>query len=670
MTAAPRFPFSAVVGHDDLRLALLLNAVHPRIGGVLVRGEKGTAKSTVVRALASLLPPLDVISDCRFGCAPTSPDPQCPDGPHGSTAAQRPAQLVELPVGATEDRLIGSLDLERALTEGVRAFQPGLLAAAHRGVLYVDEVNLLHDHLVDLLLDAAAMGRAHVEREGVSVSHAASFLLVGTMNPEEGELRPQLLDRFGLTVHVAASREVATRTEVVRRRLAFEADPAGFAAKWAEADAELAESIRIARDRVPRVQLPDAELRRISALCASFDVDGMRADLVLARTAIAHAAWRGADAVVAEDVEAAARLALPHRRRRDPFDEPGMAEDQLEQALAEAAEHAEDGPEPPDGPDGPDGGGQAPEEPAEPSGGSGAEERSDGRAPADKAPAAPTPAFRARLLEVPGLGDGAPGRRSRSRSRSGRTTRPSTVEGHGVHVAATLAAAAPHQVARGRSGPGLVLRSEDLRRGIREGREGNLVLFAVDASGSMAARERMSAVSGAVLSLLRDAYQRRDKVGVVTFRGDSAELALPPTSSVDIAAARMRGLRTGGRTPLADGLLQVQRVVQRERTRDPQRRALVVLLTDGKATVAVDSGLSGRDRAQRAVADALRAAGLVAGTGAASIVVDCESGMVRLGLPAKLAAALGGPCLRLEELSAENVAGVVRAVRDERPQAA
>ncbi|MFB9570202.1 ATP-binding protein, partial [Saccharopolyspora hordei] len=339
MVAAPRFPFSAVVGHDDLRLALLLNAVHPRIGGVLVRGEKGTAKSTVVRALASLLPPLDVVADCRFGCDPAGPDPQCPDAPHGSAATQRPAQLVELPVGATEDRLTGSLDLERALTEGVRAFQPGLLAAAHRGVLYVDEVNLLHDHLVDLLLDAAAMGRAHVEREGVSVTHPASFLLVGTMNPEEGELRPQLLDRFGLTVHVAASRDVDTRTEVVRRRLAFEADPAGFAAQWADADAELAERIRAARDRVRHVALPDAELRRISALCAAFDVDGMRADLVLARTAVAHAAWRGADAVTEADVEAAARLALPHRRRRDPFDEPGMAEDQLGQALAAAPEH-------------------------------------------------------------------------------------------------------------------------------------------------------------------------------------------------------------------------------------------------------------------------------------------------------------------------------------------
>ncbi|HEY3609412.1 MAG TPA: ATP-binding protein, partial [Pseudonocardiaceae bacterium] len=228
------FPFSAVVGHDDLRLALLLNAVHPAIGGVLVRGEKGTAKSTVVRALAGLLPELAVVDGCRFACDPVAPDPDCPDAPHpDAVASHRPARLVELPVGATEDRLIGSLDLERALTEGVRAYQPGLLAGAHRGVLYVDEVNLLHDHLVDLLLDAAAMGRAHVERDGVSVSHAASFLLVGTMNPEEGELRPQLLDRFGLTVRVAAARDVSVRAEVIRRRLAFEADPTAFAARWA-----------------------------------------------------------------------------------------------------------------------------------------------------------------------------------------------------------------------------------------------------------------------------------------------------------------------------------------------------------------------------------------------------------------------------------------------------
>ncbi len=728
-----RYPFSAVVGHDDLRLALLLNAVHPRIGGVLVRGEKGTAKSTIVRALAALLPSLDVAGNCRFGCDPAEPDSDCPDGPHrDARAVERAAQLVELPVGATEDRLVGSLDVERALTEGVRAYQPGLLAAAHRGVLYVDEVNLLHDHLVDLLLDAAAMGRSNVEREGMSISHAASFLLVGTMNPEEGELRPQLLDRFGLTVHVTASRDVATRTEVVRRRLEFEADPSGFAARWEGDDAELAKRITAARDRVGSVELPDSEVRRISALCAAFDVDGMRADLVLARTAVAHAAWRGAGAVAETDVEAAARLALPHRRRRDPFDEPGMDEDQLRQALDDAAESARptsdegksdegepgDEGEPPAGPDdggpddggpddgggpgggGPDGGPDGPGGgPDGPGGGAppaphrdqapqddrprpgedrNQDETSGAGAPRERPPATPGPAVRARLPEVPGLGEGAPGRRSRARSHSGQVVRSSGVEGSGIHLPATLAAAAPHQRARGRSGPGLLLHRQDLQHSVREGREGNLVLFAVDASGSMAARERMSAVSGAVLSLLLDAYQRRDKVGVVTFRAGSAEIALPPTSSVDTAATRMRGVRTGGRTPLADGLLTARKVVTTERTRDPQRRPMLVLLTDGKATVPASgrAGTKGDPPAPQskgsrvAVDDALRAAGLVAATGTASVVVDCERGHVRLGLANEVATVLGGPCLRLEELSADNVAGAVRAARDGSARAA
>jgi len=647
-----RFPFSAVVGHDDLRLALLLNAVHPGIGGVLVRGEKGTAKSTVVRALAALLPELAVVPGCRFGCDPLV-DTECPDGPHvGDAAERRPAKLVELPVGATEDRLVGSLDLERALTEGVRAYQPGLLAAAHRGVLYVDEVNLLHDHLVDLLLDAAAMGRAHVEREGVSISHAASFLLVGTMNPEEGELRPQLLDRFGLTVAVRASRDVATRTEVIRRRLAYEADPEGFAARWETADAELADRIVTARAALPTVALPDSELRRIAGVCAAFEVDGMRADLVVARTAVAHAAWRGADVVEEADVEAAVRLALPHRKRRDPFDEPGLEEEQLADAMQQAAEHADNEPEPDGPPDGPDDGGQpAPEGSEQPQ----QQPRQGGSGSSDKPPAAPAPAFRARLLQVPGVGEGAPGRRSRARARTGQVVRSSTVDGAGLHLVGTLAAAAPHQNSRGRTGPGLLLKAGDVRLSVREGKEGNLVLFVVDASGSMAARQRMSAVSGAVISLLRDAYQRRDKVGVVTFRGSSAEVALPPTTSVDAAAARLRRMRTGGRTPLADGLLKARRLLEVERLRDPRRRPLLVLLTDGRAT---STGAGGDP-----MRDALRAAGLLAADGTASVVVDCEHGPIRLGLAAKVAVALDGACLRLEELSADQVAGVVRAAR-------
>ncbi|TDV57174.1 putative cobaltochelatase [Actinophytocola oryzae] len=645
MTAG--YPFSAVVGHDDLRLALLLNAVHPVIGGVLVRGEKGTAKSTVVRGLAALLPPVEVVAGCRFSCDPAAPDPACPDLPHEPVGTVRPARLVELPVGATEDRLVGSLDLERALTEGVRAYQPGLLAAAHRGVLYVDEVNLLHDHLVDLLLDAAAMGRAHVEREGVSVSHAASFLLVGTMNPEEGELRPQLLDRFGLTVEVAASRDVDSRTEVIRRRLAYEADAEGFAARWAETDAELAVRIVTARAALPSVRLPDHELRRIAALCASFGVDGMRADLVVARAAVAHAAWRGREAVEEKDVEVAARLALPHRRRRDPFDEPGLDEEQLRQALRDAAESAEPPDDDPDGPgDGastPDG---APDGTDAPRGGS--------DTPPQQPATAPDPAFRARLLAVDGVGEGAPGRRSRARAGFGRTLRATQSRGHGVHLVGTLTAAAPHQPARGRAGAGIVLRRDDIRHAVREGRESNLVLFAVDASGSMAARRRMSAVSGAVVSLLLDAYQRRDKVGLVTFRGTSADLVLPPTSSVEAAVTRLRRLGTGGRTPLASGLLRAHRTLTVERLRDPRRRPLLVVVTDGRATVPLRHD---------PVEDAMRVAGFLAEDGVASVVVDCERGPMRLGLAARLAVALGGACVRLDELSSDVVTGVVRAAR-------
>ncbi|MER5829469.1 putative cobaltochelatase [Streptomyces sp. NPDC002130] len=660
------FPFTAVVGQDDLRLALLLNAVSPAVGGVLVRGEKGTAKSTAVRALSALLPKVPVVPGCRFSCDPASPDPGCPDGPHeAGGGVERAARMVELPVGASEDRLVGALDIERALSEGVKAFEPGLLADAHRGILYVDEVNLLHDHLVDLLLDAAAMGASYVEREGVSVRHAARFLLVGTMNPEEGELRPQLLDRFGLTVEVAASREPDQRVEVVRRRLAYDDDPDGFAARWAEEEAAVRARIVAARELLPSVRLGDGALRQIAATCAAFEVDGMRADIVMARTATALAAWAGRTDVLAEDVRQAALLALPHRRRRNPFDAPGLDEDKLDETLEEFGGSDDDDPDPdPDpGPDGPGGGGGGQPEPddapqgdgdtaARPEAGEGGQPQPSG-AGEQSAVRASEP-FRTKVLSVPGIGEGAAGRRSRARTEHGRTTGARRPRGAltKLHLAATVQAAAPHQRARGRSGPGLVVRRDDLRQATREGREGNLVLFVVDASGSMAARQRMSAVKGAVLSLLLDAYQRRDKVGLVTFRGSDADVALPPTSSVDAAAARLETLPTGGRTPLAAGLLRAHDVLRVERLRDPARRPLVVLVTDGRATGGPEP-----------VALAGRAARLFAGDGVASVVVDCESGPVRLGLAGQLAGELGGTAVTLDELRADSIAGLVKDVQ-------
>lgn len=674
------YPFTALVGQDDLRLALLLNAVSPAVGGVLVRGEKGTAKSTAVRALSALLPQVPVVAGCRFSCDPAAPDPACPDGPHDvGGASVRDARMVELPVGASEDRLVGALDIERALSEGVKAFEPGLLADAHRGILYVDEVNLLHDHLVDLLLDAAAMGASYVEREGVSVRHAARFLLVGTMNPEEGELRPQLLDRFGLTVEVAASRETDQRVEVVRRRLAYDDDAEGFAARWHDDESALRERIVAARALLPQVRLGDGALRQIAATCAAFEVDGMRADIVMARTATALAAWAGRGDVLAEDVRQAALLALPHRRRRNPFDAPGLDEDKLDDTLEQADDgdnngnDGDDDPEP-DG-DGPGGGGQPPQggpdtpdvpdqraphdAPAD-DGESGPQEQEPAQAPAAGAGAGEQQAvrasepFRTKMLSVPGLGEGAAGRRSRARTEHGRTTGARRPQGAltKLHLAATVQAAAPHQRARGRSGRGLVVRRDDLRQATREGREGNLVLFVVDASGSMAARQRMSAVKGAVLSLLLDAYQRRDKVGLVTFRGNNAEVALPPTSSVDAAAARLETLPTGGRTPIAAGLLKAHDVLRVERLRDPARRPLVVVVTDGRATGGVEP-----------VARAGRAARLFGAAGIASVVVDCESGHVRLGLAGQLAGELGGTAVTLDELRAESIAGLVKDVQ-------
>ena len=603
------YPFSALVGQDRLRLALVLCAVRPDIGGVLIRGEKGTAKSTAVRGLTEILATVDA-----------------------------DARLVELPIGATEDRVVGSIDLQKVLRDGEHAFSPGLLARAHGGVLYVDEVNLLHDHLVDVLLDAAAMGRVHIERDGVSHSHEARFMLVGTMNPEEGELRPQLLDRFGLTVDVVASRDVEVRVEVIRRRMAYEADPVAFAARYAADDVALARQITAARSALTSVVLPDNELRRIAALCAAFDVDGMRADLVVARTAVAHAAWRGVAEVTAEDIRVAAELALPHRRRRDPFDDPGLDPQQLDDAMAQADAQSEPEPDP----DPPGGGisGDAPEDTGQ--------QTSSAGSGATRSSAPPSATFKTKALVVPGVGEGAPGRRSRARNRTG--TPISATEdgaaGHGVHVFGTLLAAADRRPQAGR----LQVVPDDVRHAIREGREGNLVIFVVDASGSMAARDRMSAVSGAALSLLRDAYQRRDKVAVVTFRGADATLLLPPTSSVHIAGRRLSRFDTGGKTPLAQGLLAARDVVLREKTRDRARRPLVVVLTDGRATGGPDP--LGRTR---------KAAALLAAEGTAAVVVDCETSYIRLGLAAQLADQLGAPAVQLGQLRADNLTRLVRS---------
>ncbi len=633
------YPFTAIVGQELLKTGLLLNAVDPAVGGLLIRGQKGTAKSTAARALAALLPPIRTVADCPFHCDPNAPWPDCP---HCSAlaepvAVERPVPFVDLPLGATEDRVLGTLDLERILREGIRAFQPGLLAAAHRGILYIDEVNLLADHLVDVLLDAAAMGVNPVEREGIAVAHPARFLLVGTMNPEEGELRPQLLDRFGLMVEVSAPQEAEERAEVVRRRLAFDRDPTGFIAAWEPAQTTLRARIQQARDLLPQVTLDEDLLTLIGHICSQFQVEGLRGDIVIYRAACALAALDGRTQVTVQDIRTAAELALPHRRRRQPFEQPGLDRERLDELLAPH--------EPP-----PD-----PESPSPPSETSQPEEPSAPHAPQDPegeqrfqaaAPMAP-PRF-----QVSGRG------RSDGRGRRN----PGVDQGRGRYVRAvphprptdpamdaTLRAAAR----RGGAGPqGVTVQAGDLHQKVRVGRKGTAILFLVDASGSMAARRRMEAVKGAVLGLLTDAYQKRDQVGLIAFRGPRAEILLPLTPSVERAEQALQTLPTGGRTPLAHGLALAGEVLAQARRRDPDRPCLLVVVTDGRANVPLEGG--------DAWADALQAARHLRDQGIPALVLDTEQGRVRHGRAQALAQALAAVHLPLEQLSAEQVTLYVR----------
>ena len=647
------YPFAALVGQESLKTALLLNAIDPGIGGVLISGEKGTAKSTAARALAEIMPAQQVVVGCPFRCDPGTPDPKCT---HCGELAERPeadacAPFIDLPLGATEDRILGSLDFERALREGRRVFQPGLLAACHRGVLYVDEVNLLPDHLVDILLDVAASCVNVVQREGVEVVHPSRFLLIGTMNPEEGELRPQLLDRFGLMVEVAGPHDPETRVEVVRRRIAFDADPVAFASRWEAEQSALRVQIAAARRQLAGVTLDDELLILISRLCCEFGADGLRADIALYKASRASAALSGRTAVSEKDVRCAAVLVLPHRRRRRPFEKPGLDRQRLDDLMAEgrpsrgdssSAETASTEPE-----TGSNGGANAEEREAEDAGTQVFEAALAG-------PARPIEVVAS--ARVPQTGRGKPSTAGEGRGGYMRAV-PDEAPDH-LAIDATLRAAALNGL--GEDGRPIVLRS-NLHRKERTGRTGTLILFIVDASGSMAARRRMEAVKGAVLSLLRDAYECRDRVGVIAFRGPEAELLLPPTDSVELAELAMRSLPTGGRTPLAHALELASETIRRSCGADSALIPMPVLLTDGKANVCAP------DRPGDPWEQALRAAGDLAEAGLAALVLDTEDGFVRLGRAHEIARALGAEYLPLDDLTADSLVLNVRQRRGASP---
>ena len=674
----PRFPFTAIVGQTTMKRALILNAVNTRIGGVLIRGKKGTAKSTAVRSLAALLPEVSVLRGCPYSCPPENRQGLCQwCQPHSeeAPAVTRQVRIVDLPVGATEDRLVGSLDIESAIRTGSRSFEPGLIAATHRGILYVDEVNLLNDHLVDVLLDAAAMGRNYVEREGISVSHAAEFILVGTMNPEEGDLRPQLLDRFGLAVEVDSAFTPEERREVVKRRIAYESDPFGFMDAWQDSEADERERILRSQRLLGQVVVSDDILELITDICAEYQVDGLRADIVMYKTASTIAAYEGRDHVVAEDVREAAEMALLHRQRRQPFQQPHLVTEQLDSMIDEfqnrphdrepqdqdnsQAEEQDDGdPDPPE---------QEEEQPPEPEGESG---------PQDQYFEVGTP-FSVRSLQVnPPDQRARPtgGRRARtvSGTPSGRYIGAAAPQDKASDLAldATLRAAAPHQLQRredtaasasGDGSPAFLIEPHDVREKVRETKTGSLILFVVDGSGSMGAQRRMVAVKGAILSLLLDAYQRRDRVGLITFRGTGAQVLLPPTSSVDLAHALLSEMPTGGRTPLSRGLLLAMEVIEAEKQKDRNVLPLLVVLSDGRANVAMGAADTGASTGTSLpITEARAMAAAVKEQRIPAVVVDTETDFLRLGLAGPIAEAMGAPCIKLEELHSDALADTVR----------
>lgn len=676
-TKRRHFPFPAIVGQDDLKLCLILCAIDPTIGGVLIRGDKGTAKSTAARGLANLLPKIEVGYDPNSGALDPynrrprravidGGDQHLEEDLHNE-AKHIETPFVDLPIGATEDRVLGSIDFSATLQHGgKRVFAPGLLAAANRGVLYVDEVNLLPAHLVDIILDAAAMGVNTVQREGMTMTHPARFMLIGTMNREEGDLRPQLLDRFGLMVDVEAPRDATVRAEVVRQRLHFERNEPSFKAKWHEAETKLAQDIQAAKDRLTEVVLSDDLLLLISRICTEFHVGSLRADITLYKAATALTSWKGRMTVKDEDIRQAAEWVLAHRCRRQPFesplDGPGANEllDQImnssEQEQPQTQDQEQQGPEDcenrqdvVDDPSPADDNELPQPEHKEDDNGYGNDEQMHTFTASKPG--------QIKQLRMGKQQKGQPGTGRRnllmdtqqkgSYVRSLQTDKPVDLA-----LDATLRAASINGLSE--SGQP-VIRQDNWRRKVRQSVTDTLILFVVDASGSMSARKRMETVKGAVLALLTDAYQQRDRVGVIAFRGLRAEILLEPTRSVDLAEKQLQRLPTGGRTPLAHALFLTCETIHRLRRHEPEQAILLIILSDGKANVPLPDSQGGDPWSQTE-----QVATKLASLAVPTLLVDTDFGHVRVGRGKELGELLKADYLLLDDLSSDSLVHTIR----------
>lgn len=619
--ADTRYPFAAIVGQQAVKYALLYNLIDPRIGGVLLCGEKGTAKSTIVRGIAALTE----------------------------------QNVVELPLNITEDMLVGAIDFERAVRRGERGFSGGVLAKADGNILYVDEVNLLPDSIVSTLICAAASGENLVEREGISHRHSSHFILVGTMNPEEGKLRPQFLDRFGLYVDVKGEQDVALRAEVIRRRIAYERNAAAFCAQWQAETGRLRRKIHQAQALASQITA-DAEVRSLAvAYARQAGTEGNRCEILLTRTAGAVAAWNGRNHITAEDMKEAAVYVLPHRRRQT---QPSDAD------LPETSESKETAPADPLSENQPASVDDSPSRMQEREGMDDPHrehsERMSGKAPEEQLVAGTDISLIRALPTLPRdrrFRQGS-GRRSRTKSGTskgryaGFTLSPKPYQ-RDVALDATLRAAAPYQRFRDHTQCAVALTDSDLRYKVRENHVGATIVFVVDASGSMGAQKRMKAAKEAILSMLLDAYQKRDKIGMVTFRKDGAQTLLDITASVDLAEKKLQALPTGGRTPLAAGLYHAWQLLRARKRKDPDMVPMLVLVTDGRTNRALWT--------EDAVADARKAAALIRHDGIHAVVIDTEKDFISLHIAEQIAKAMDAAYYKVDALKAQQLQSIVRS---------
>lgn len=698
----PVYPFTSIVGQEEMKLALLLNAIDAAIGGVLIMGHRGTGKSTAVRALADLLPEIERVRDCFYACDPRDETGLCDDC-HAQLSSGRKllrtrssVPVAELPLGATEDRVCGTVNIERALKEGIRAFEPGVLARANRGFLYIDEVNLLEDHLIDLLLDVAVTGRNVVEREGISVAHPARFRLVGSGNPEEGELRPQLLDRFGLHVEVKTTTDLDERVSVVEQREAFERDPLKFRALAEGEQGSLRLQLIRARKKLNQVELSSELLRRIAELCQRLQIDGHRGEITIFRAARALVAFEGRKSVTASDVRRVAAMALRHRLRRDPLEQTasgGRIAQQLDNLFPPNDENQRAGKNgsqkddpPPNTPPGGEGSNGA--------GGRALPDKSAEGTRVDETERNAPPQLDAQLPEIKTDSSARvmqkrtsklePGRRRANErlrhadARRGRYVRAVSTKTAGAKIAldATLRTMAGLGMRAGeesassdsdrQSSAGVSPQALRYKRFKRKA--GTLFIFLIDTSGSMALN-RIAQAKGALSRLLQQSYVRRDRLALICFRGERADVLLRPSGSAARAKRLLDTLSLGGATPLAAGL-KCSLEVARQAGRESAERIILLLFTDGRANVSlrIREGWSAAER-QRAIGTELTRIGVaLRELGVKTIVVDTGNRFISNGEGEKLAEMVAGSYVYLSSSpsQSEPFAQLVRETKPSR----